>query len=200
MKKLVAAKTDEMPKVDLKEKHLANTKLLPDRMHLLDLMPKEGVVAELGVDQGGFSKQIMDRTKAKKLHLVDFWGSKRYNQNKRQGVENLFSKELESKQVEINIGYSTKVGAEFPENYFDWIYIDTDHSYQTTKDELHTYAPKMKAGGIIAGHDYIIANWNGIVKYGVIEAVHEFCLEKDWEIIYITTEQSNNPSFAIRKM
>ena len=102
--------------------------------------------------------------------------------------------------VEINLGLSTAVVTDFPNGYFDWIYIDTDHGYTVTHEELEAYREKIKPGGIIAGHDYIIGNWDGVVRYGVIEAVHEFCVKYDWEIIYLTAELNNNPSFAIRKI
>lgn len=200
MKKIVAAKTEEMPKVDLENKHVANARVLRNRLEMLDRMPKNGVVAELGVDQGEFSREIINRTNPSKLHLVDVWSTKKYDQSKQHGVEQKFAKEIESKKVEINLGYSTEVGNGFADNYFDWVYIDTDHSYKTTKAELNIFAPKVKEGGVIAGHDYIIASWNVLIRYGVIEAVHEFCSENDWEILYITNEQTNNPSFAIRKI
>ena len=38
---------------------------------------------------------------------------------------------------------------DFKDDYFDWIYIDTDHSYPTTIGELEAYAPKIKENGII---------------------------------------------------
>lgn len=82
----------------------------------------------------------------------------------------------------------------------DWIYIDTDHSYETTRDELRLYASKVKDGGIIAGHDYVKGNWITTYRYGVIEAVHEFCVGNDWELIYLTAEPLESQSFAIRKV
>ena len=54
--------------------------------------------------------------------------------------------------------------------------------------------------GIIAGHDYILGNWDGLVRYGVIESVYEFCVRYNWEIIFLTTELNNSPSFAIRRI
>jgi hypothetical protein len=66
--------------------------------------------------------------------------------------------------------------------------------------ELNLYSKKIKQGGIIAGHDYIIGNWTDMIRYGVIEAVYEFCVNNEWEIIYITMELNENPSFAIRKI
>ena len=58
----------------------------------------------------------------------------------------------------------------------------------------------MKKGGIIAGHDYVHGNWISAFRYGVVEAVHEFCVQFGWEIIYLTIEPTENQSFAIRKI
>ncbi len=195
------ASTDPtIPKIDLSTEHIQNTKVLANRTDLLKLLPKGGVVAELGVNKGGFSADILEHTAPEKLHLIDMWGSKRYNQDIRKSVESRFANELASGKVEINLGLSTGVVNDFKEAYFDWIYIDTDHSYQTTKAELEMYASKMKPGGIMAGHDYTVCNWNGLVRYGVIEAVHEFCKNQNWEIIYLSMEMTVKPSFAIRKL
>jgi len=198
--KLTHKISETVPRFNLEEKNIQNTKFLLNRTVLLQSLPKNAIVAELGVDQGDFSAEILKFCEPKKLHLIDFWGSKRYNQIKQKSVEKRFEDELKRGQLEINLGFSIEVVKQFPDNYFDWIYIDTDHSYKTTKAELDLYAPKMKSGGVIAGHDFIVANWYGLVKYGVIEAVYEFCLQNNWEIIYITAENKGFPSFAIRKI
>ena len=189
----------KIPKLELKQEHIANAKIILDRVEMLRLLPKNAVVAELGVNKGAFSEKILEVTDPKKFHIVDLWGSKRYNQQIRKSVEDKFSKEISEKKVEVNLGLSTDVAETFEDNYFDWIYIDTDHSYQITIEELEAYRSKMKKGGIITGHDYIVGNWVGMVRFGVIEAVYEFCLKYDWEILYITMENEENPSFAIRE-
>ena len=192
--------SQNITKFEISDMHIKNASLITTREELLRILPKNGVVGELGVDEGDFSNLILTINKPKKLHLIDFWGSKRYNQSKRIKVENRFKKEVENKIVEINLGLSTEVVDDFKDNYFDWIYIDTSHSYETTIQELTLYRNKVKVDGVIAGHDYILGNWNGLVRYGVIEAVNEFCVKYNWEIIYLTTELNNNPSFAIRKI
>ncbi len=199
-KKVNTATSEKIPKYEINKIHINNAKLITTREELLRILPQNGIVAELGVDEGNFSQMILSINKPKKLHLIDFWGSKRYNQIKRKKVENKFSKNIENKEVEINLGLSTEVVESFEDNYFDWIYIDTSHSYEGTIEELELYSKKVKESGIIAGHDYILGNWNGLVRYGVIEAVNEFCIKNNWEILYITTELNNNPSFAIRKI
>lgn len=192
--------SSRIPKFTLDKKSIANAQLLLNREELLKKMPKSGVVAELGVDEGKFSESILNICKPKKLHLIDLWCSSRYNQEKKKNVELKFKDQIDLDQVEINLGYSTTVGGEFEDEYFDWIYIDTDHSYKTTIAELEIWSNKVKTNGIIAGHDFIIGNWDGLVRYGVVEAVYEFCTKNNWEIIYLTMEIDSHPSFAIRKL
>jgi len=191
-----------MPAFEFEQKHIERTRPLLTRQDLLSLLPKNGIVAEIGVDKGDFSRMIMNTCSPKKLHLVDIWGDARYNQEKRKGVENMFASQIESGQVQIDLGLSTDVVSQYDDAYFDWIYIDTDHSYKTTYAELNAYAPKVKSGGIIAGHDYIVANWNGMVRYGVVEAVYQFCVEQNWELIHVTMENHGQrfPSFALKKI
>lgn len=189
-----------IPKKDLEEKHLRNTVVLANRQELLLRMPKNGIVAEIGVAAGDFSERILNTTNPQKLHLVDMWGTERYNPELGLAVEKKFTERIAQGQMEINHGMSTKVAETFENNYFDWIYIDTDHSYLTTKEELEKYAPKVKEGGIMAGHDFINCNWTDLVKYGVIEAVYEFCVDSNWELVYLTMGINEFPSFAIRKI
>lgn len=191
---------DKIPKINFKPEHIANTKLLVDREELLKLLPKGGVVVELGVDHGDFSKAILEHNQPAKLHLVDYWGSTRYNQQKRKDVEDMFSDKIEKGEMEINIGLSLEVSKGFPENYFDWVYIDTGHEYELTIEELEEYMTKLKPGGVLAGHDFTRWNRLGFSRFGVVEAVSEFCVKYNWELIYLTMEVNENQSFAIRKI
>lgn len=189
-----------IPKLDLEEKHISNLKVLTNRTVLLGTLPKNGIVAELGVNKGEFSQEILSISNPQVLHLVDVWGSERYHDGLRSHVQSMFQNQIYVGKIKIHQGYSTDLASIFDNGYFDWIYIDTDHSYQVTKDELYAYKDKIKPRGFIAGHDYSQGNWGKILRYGVMEAVHEFCIREDWELIYLTTDMSNNPSFAIRKI
>ncbi|MBK9149146.1 MAG: class I SAM-dependent methyltransferase [Flavobacteriales bacterium] len=172
--------------------------MVPDREAFLNVLPKGGVVAEAGVDHGDFSARILAITQPSALHLIDVWSSKRYHSGLEDLVRKRFAREIESKQVRIDLGLSTDVMPRFPDGYFDWIYIDTDHGYRITAAELAIARTKVKPGGIIAGHDYVTGNWDGGVRYGVVEAVHEFCVKHDWELILLTHETDRHLSFAIR--
>lgn len=189
-----------LPYIELGQRYFEKIKVLNNRETLLQELPKNGIVAELGVDQGEFSQKIVEISNPRKLHLVDSWGTQRYHNGLKGVVESRFSKQIEAGSILIHQGFSTDYASSFPDQYFDWIYIDTDHTYETTKEELLLYRDKMKPGGIIAGHDFVKGNIIKQLRYGVMEAVYEFCLLNNWEFIYLTMELNNNPSFAIRKI
>lgn len=191
---------EKIPKVKIKQENMAQCQALLDRVKLLEKMPKNAVVAEIGVNQGDFSQQILSICQPRKLHLIDAWHTERYHDGLSLSVTKKFLKEISSGQIEVNRGLSTKVVDNLPDEYFDWIYIDTSHDYTTTKLELEKYSKKMKKGGVIAGHDYTMGNWGEMYKYGVIEAVHEFCVNNNWELIFLTVDFTENQSFAIRKI
>jgi hypothetical protein len=58
-------------------------------------------------------------------------------------------------------------------NYFDWIYLDGDHSYEGVLNDLNSSRRVVKDGGIILGDDYKWA-FQKHGKPGVTAAVDEF--------------------------
>lgn len=64
----------------------------------------------------------------------------------------------------------------YTDESLDFIFIDAAHDYESVKKDINAWFPKLKIGGIIAGHDY---TWCDDVK----KAVHEFFGDK---IIYET--------------
>jgi hypothetical protein len=44
----------------------------------------------------------------------------------------------------------------FPDNYFDMIYVDARHDYKGVLKDLRDWWPKLREGGIMAGHDYLV--------------------------------------------
>jgi predicted O-methyltransferase YrrM len=44
---------------------------------------------------------------------------------------------------------------QFEDKSLDFVFIDADHRYEYTKRDILAWLPKIKNGGIIAGHDYI---------------------------------------------
>lgn len=49
-------------------------------------------------------------------------------------------------------------------NELDFVYIDGDHEYSTVIQDIHLYYPKVRDGGILAGHDYNCEKYPGVKK------------------------------------
>lgn len=188
----------DYPATNFETIHVQNLVSLKDRIELLKLLPSNAIVAEIGVNEGDFSEHILKICEPQILFLIDVWASKRYHGGLFEKVKNRFSNQLVKGQIEIIRDLSFGAIASCPDQTFHWVYLDTDHTYDTTRRELELLRPKMKPGGIIAGHDYIIGNWNAGHRYGVVEAVREFCIRYNWEMIFLTHELDIPPSFAIR--
>jgi len=156
-----------IPQTQLAACHTQNGRLLPDRRHLLDCLPAGATVAEVGVAKGAFSREIIDHTAPEVLHLIDAWHVDRYRGAPRQ-VRKRLAREIDIGQVQIHRGLSTEVLARFPAASLDWVYIDTNHTYETTLKELRLCDRLLGPEGRIAGHDFCPGNVVKPVVYGVI--------------------------------
>ena len=59
---------------------------------------------------------------------------------------------------------------------FDFVFIDAEHSYEAVKRDIGLWYPKIRSGGLLAGHDYgHPKNARGL--FGVDRAVDEFFKE-----------------------
>lgn len=65
---------------------------------------------------------------------------------------------------------SAQAARHYQDESLDFVFIDADHSYQAVKRDIGAWLPKVKPGGIIAGHDYTP---DPFIGDGVIRAVNE---------------------------
>ncbi len=65
---------------------------------------------------------------------------------------------------------TSKEAAEiFPDAYLDMVYIDAIHTFEHVYADIGYWLPKVRKGGIIAGHDYGDEVW-----VEVKDAVHKW--------------------------
>ncbi|HZW81129.1 MAG TPA: class I SAM-dependent methyltransferase [Candidatus Deferrimicrobiaceae bacterium] len=172
------------------------------REWLLRSLPKHAVCAEIGVYWGRFSELILRIARPRKLHLIDPWkyeadpvydrslygGSLGQNQARMDAIYESVVKCFKSKRVEIHRAGSVACSSQFPDNYFDWIYIDGNHQYEFVKQDLEVYFPKVKSGGFVAGDDYG-RDPNNWTRDGVTRAVDEAINNGLYEKIVIDKNQ-----------
>lgn len=65
---------------------------------------------------------------------------------------------------------SVSAAATFPPNSLDAVFIDADHTYEAVKADIAAWLPKVKKGGILAGHDF---KHYPQMNFGVMRAVQE---------------------------
>lgn len=75
---------------------------------------------------------------------------------------------------------SVDAAKKFSDESIDLIWIDAGHTYDEVIADLVAWYPKVKIGGMIAGHDYAL--FNQVSIDGVIRAVSEFFKNKNLEI------------------
>lgn len=46
----------------------------------------------------------------------------------------------------------------------DVVFVDADHTYEGVRADIQAWLPKLKAGGMLCGHDYHPQNWPGVVQ------------------------------------
>lgn len=64
-----------------------------------------------------------------------------------------FAERLKTSATAIT-GDSAESACKFENHSLDFVFIDADHSYEAVKRDVLSWFPKMKPGGVIAGHDY----------------------------------------------
>lgn len=172
--------------------HLQNSRVLPRRKDILKLMPKGGVCAEIGTQTGNFAKQILLTLKPSKLHIYDL--------DFTAFDHAYFQPAIQKGVVEIHQGDSAAGLAAMPDQHFDFIYVDGDHSYDGAVRDLEQAERKLKAGGWIVCNDYTIFSPLEKSKYGVYRAVNEFCWKHGFEIAYLGLHQWSYHDVALRRM
>ncbi len=120
-------------------------------------------IAEVGVLRGKFANHLLSVKECEELHLIDPWkyfGKEIYSDhsektqdvwdNTYKFVQNKFSN---NSKVKIHRLESVNAASNFDDGYFDLVYIDANHSYETVKEDINAWLPKINNGGWIGGHD-----------------------------------------------
>jgi hypothetical protein len=163
------------------------------------MLPREGVVAEIGVADGYYSAEILNLNRPTILHLVDPWDDKRYSGGF-GCVKSRFAREIATGLVVIHHGRFIDVLPKLASKSLDWLYLDTTHTYVDSAQELRLCAALVKDGGRIAGHDFCLGDPYSAIPFGVIQAVYEFCAEHRWAFEYITLDGDGYFSFCLKQI
>lgn len=164
------------------------------RDFLASYVRKGGVGAELGVFWGHFSEVILDEFKPRRLYLIDVWDlqGERYpdwgrytdfgrlrTADCRADVEGLAARH--PGVVTVIRDACEHFLQQYTGEKFDWIYLDTSHTYADTIRQLPLIAERLSDDGVILGDDWIADR--GHPHHAVFRAVHQFIRTSDFEIV-----------------
>ena len=147
---------------------------------LIDLIDHIGglndkVICEIGCFIG-ISTETFLQYSPKKLYAIDAWGllnesyedcnwilDGKLNFNSVEETFRTMAKNYDN--IEIIKNYSHLASLQFKDQSLDFIYIDGEHKYESVKQDILNWMPKIKSSGYISGHD--------INQIGVVKAVSE---------------------------
>jgi len=97
---------------------------------------------------------------------------------------------------------SVEAASQYADESLDLVFLDADHTYESVLADLQAWYPKVKPGGLIAGHDFVFDH--PVSKAGVVRAVLEFFADKPLEImpagrVWKSVKYGNEPQLSRRR-
>lgn len=186
-------------------------KAFSSRVAMLSQIQPGGAVAEIGVFDGGFSEELLRLTSPRLLLLIDLWADEMIFSGDADGnnVRQFHGRVLESQVrkrfdsngiVDVRRGTSA-ILRDFPDSYFDAIYVDAAHEYEPVRRDLIAAYRALRPGGWLMGHDYGVnpertdSRW----EFGVRPAVDDFCRDFREEISCFGMDGCTSFGIKVRK-
>ena len=160
-------------------------------------------IVEVGVETGAYLDIYYPQLESitEKFYLVDMWqyegnedfvdkySGGNYNNELEKGYDRVKRLYGDNPKVQMCKGSSADWAEKFEDGFFDYLYLDADHSKKSVLADLKSWYPKVKNGGIIAGHDVYCDQNNTFREHFDVEgALAEFFSEEQQENIHLTNE------------
>jgi hypothetical protein len=209
--KTLPEEVDRMIPPQLPQHLFENSKVCGSREDVLPLLPKGGIIAEVGVAYGNFSALLLEVLQPQKFIAIDSFAFTEENEPWKQTIlkdnrishidyyKKRFEKEITDGQVEVQKGLSWDCLAQLPGNSIDYLYLDAGHSYEEILKDIQQVKRVIKDTGIIQFNDYTLFDAFAFVPYGVPKAVHEFLLEENFEVLYLCLHRQFFCDIVVRK-
>jgi hypothetical protein len=151
-------------------------------LYLLKNTPENGIFVELGAWKGKSTTfivtEIINQNRKINFYTIDLFKNDSNIMDEKEiaayGKNYSIFEEYEKNTQHLSSHYKTivsdssKASSQFEDGSVDTIFIDAGHTYDAVKNDIISWVPKIKKGGIVSGHDYR-ESW----KNDVIKAVNE---------------------------
>lgn len=116
--------------------------------------------AEVGVERGVYSEALCKANPNLSLYCVDRWMPLRnyrdhVSASKLEGFYQEATQRLAPYRATLIRKLSVEAAKDVPDGSLDFVYIDASHRLEHVIADLGAWSPKVRAGGVVAGHDFI---------------------------------------------
>ncbi len=132
----------------------------------VERMPKNARMVEVGVYRGRslFFLAVEAINSGKDIHI---YGVDKFNWP--AGAFEEIQRVRMNRELDLFITLLARSSVSAAREYFghgtlDFVFIDADHAYEAVKEDIQAWFPKMKKGGIMAGHDLNHVEFPGVRK------------------------------------
>lgn len=138
--------------------------------------------AEIGVWEGKFSETLCAGINDLHLYAVDPWApyaAYRERKNDKQRLDEAYRSTCELlAPFHATVLRMTSLDAarQVPDRSLDFVYIDGNHEASHVAADLAAWAPKVRVGGLVAGHDYFQNPKKPFIQ--VVPVVNRFTAER----------------------
>mgnify|MGYP001592017508 CR=1 FL=1 len=120
--------------------------------------------AEIGVAQGDYAQVLCETISNLKYYGIDPWYVGGMKNHVHRGQYELTQKKLAPFDATLIKKYSLKAVKNFADSSLDFVYIDANHQFDYVVCDIIEWTKKVKKGGIVSGHDYVVANTCGVIE------------------------------------
>ena len=145
--------------VDIQPLKIGDRLQLGETLNALGLL---GTGVEIGCAYGHYAQKVLETWKGERYLMVDLWAPQPvdvYRENQSglrfdeclRHCQDLAARDPRVKMMQMG---SVDAAAQVEDGSLDFVYIDGNHDYGPVLADMDAWWPKVKPGGIFAGHDF----------------------------------------------
>ena len=158
--------------------------------NMLNSLELVGQAVEVGTHRGGFAAPFLSLWRGKMLYCVDPWANPPGYEDQATYLEHSRGKDRQGDydaciqtmrkidphgcRYTLMRTISLQAVNNFLDGQLDFVYVDGDHTRPNVDNDLEAWWPKVRQGGLLAGHDFVCpmevdGGWGRFIQPAVME-------------------------------